>query len=86
MKLIFCPHCEDVVKLRTESSRTCWCGKSGGMYRKDGDNAIIAGAAIPLGFGNTTFGLALRQRPADGMGSRFEAFVIPHRCPSIEKG
>jgi hypothetical protein len=85
MKLIFCPHCDDVVKLRTEARRSCWCGKSGGMYQRDGLNAIVDGDAVPLGFLNSTLGAALKERPQSGMGSRFEAFVIPHRCPTVSK-
>ncbi len=85
MKLIFCPHCEDVVKLRTEFRRVCRCGKSGGMYQPDGLNAIIDGDAVPLGFLNSSFSDALKERPQSGMGSRFEAFVILHRCPTVSK-
>ena len=84
MKLIFCPHCQDVVKIRRDPRR-CWCGKSGGLYKEDGLNAIIYGDAIPLGFLNSTFSKALKERPFSGAGTEFKAFVIPHVCFTINK-
>lgn len=83
MKLIFCPECEDVVRLQ-EVDRQCRCGKSGGKYT-DIINAEIWGKAIPIGFNNSSFVAALLKRPDEGMGSRFEAFVIPHKCASVKK-
>lgn len=84
MKLIFCPECSDVVKLRLEKPRTCDCGKSWGWY-DDNINATIGGKAIPIGFANNSFVDALRNRPKDGLGSEFVAFVIPHEAGSIKK-
>lgn len=83
MKLIFCPACQDVVRLFSRG-RFCFCEKSWGQYKKDGKNAIVGGEAVPLGFGNGTFLEALSKRPQDGLGYRFTAFVIPHSCPTIE--
>lgn len=84
MKLIFCPECQDVVKLAM-SERRCECGASSGRYLEDALHAEIAGAAIPLGFANSTLARALQERPASGLGSTFEAFVIPHECPTVRK-
>lgn len=81
MKLLFCPHCQDVLKLRFER-RTCECGKSWGHYENDED-ARIGGAAIPLGIGNRSLVDALEARPASGQGRPFLAFVIPVACPSV---
>ncbi len=84
MKLIICVECSDVVKLDTDF-RSCNCGKSGGMYLEDGLNARIHGEhAIPIGFNNHTLRHALVNRPERGMGSRFEAFVIPKQCDTID--
>ena len=83
MKLIFCPHCEDVVKLKREKT-FCACKKCWGQYKEDGLHASINKEAIPLGFSNPTLAEALYLRPAGGLGSRFEAFVIPIQCPTIE--
>ena len=85
MKLLYCPHCNDIIKLRSEARRTCWCGKSGGMYMPDGINAIIDGDAIPLGILNSALEVALKERPQSGIGTRFEAFVIPHRFLTVSK-
>jgi hypothetical protein len=82
MKLIFCPECQDVVKL-LDRPRRCDCGQSWGSYMEDGLHAEIAGKAIPIGFNNSTLAQALKVRPASGMGARFEAFVIPKDCPTI---
>ncbi|QNK01376.1 hypothetical protein [Dyella telluris] len=45
--------------------------------------ALVGGTAISLGFSNSTLKAALRDRPMDGAGSRFDAFVIPTHCPTI---
>lgn len=84
MKLIFCPSCHDVRKLRSETSVVCKCGKSGGWYKSDGLHACITGLAVPVGFANGSFSRALNNRPKEGWGERFEAFVIPEECPTIE--
>lgn len=85
MKLIYCPSCSDVVKLRLVRRRNCECGMSYGYYAEDGLNAVIGGLAVPLGFANPTFKYALDHRPKDGAGYQFEAFVIPVECPTIKQ-
>ena len=82
MKLIFCPDCQDIVRLTTEK-KTCACGKSGGYYLIDGINATVWGIAVPIGFSNDSFITALKHRPKEGLGARFEAFVIPETCDTI---
>ena len=82
MKLIFCPHCQDVRKLLRDRVQ-CSCGKSYGWY-KDKMNAVIGGDAIPLGFDNYSLALSLKIRPESGSGAVFTAFVIPHKCKTIE--
>ena len=82
MKLIFCPSCNDVRKLHLEKTK-CKCGKSYGWYKDDID-AVIGGIAIPIGFNNSSLYRALVKQPDEGMGERFEAFVIPKACPTIE--
>lgn len=84
MKLIFCPHCGDIVKLRSESWRSCYCGESYGVYHNDGLHASIAGGALPIGFDNFTFVDAVMNQPTRGMGARFTAFVIPKECDTVE--
>jgi hypothetical protein len=62
----------------------CQCRESGGRYSTDGLKAVIWGDAIPIGFCNSSFIKALQNRPQEeGMGERFEAFVIPVECATI---
>ncbi len=86
MKLIFCPHCTDVRKLDTDAMVSCKCGKSSGQYLPDGVQVVLRGDAIPIGILNSSFVRAVKSRPADGLGSQFEAFVIPHQCPTVRQG
>ncbi|MBK6616516.1 hypothetical protein [Ottowia sp.] len=82
MKLIFCPYCQDVLKLLAER-RACECGRSWGNY-VDKRRASIGGSAVPLGFDNESLVSALEARPQEGSGQRFEAFVIAVSAESIE--
>lgn len=82
MKLILCRRCLDVLRLRFDK-RECACGASWGVYNDD-LNATIGGQAIPLGFANSSFVAAVQDQPESGLGRRFEAFVIPKQCPTIE--
>ena len=76
MKLIYCPECQDVRKLHVGERVECQCGESWGWY-KNILNAVVGGKAIPIGFNNRSFRMALNAR----MGSRykernFTAFTI----------
>lgn len=82
MKMIYCPKCHDVCKLRRKQV-SCQCGASSGWYKRDGLNAVVAGMAIPIGFQNSSFVRALKNQPEEGRGEVFEAFVIPKECPTI---
>ncbi len=89
MKLLFCGNCADVVKLNTTETRRCACGKSWGRYT-DNINAEFGGERAELiGFANSTLSAALAQHRAgdraDGMGHRFEAFIIPKSAPSVRR-
>lgn len=83
MKLIFCPDCHDVRRL-DRRLRTCYCRRFMGRYTDD-LNAEIAGKAIPLGIDNGSFADAIAERPDNGMGRPFTAFVIPRRCPTVKE-
>jgi hypothetical protein len=82
MKLIFCPHCFDVVKLEYVE-RQCRCGAAKGHYMKDGLHATINSAAVPLGFANNSLVAAVKKQPEDGWGQTFNAFVIPKKCDTV---
>jgi hypothetical protein len=83
MKLIFCPTCHDVRRLKPETVE-CECGDSWGEYKGD-LFAEIYGKAIPIGFANRSFVYALQNRPLAGLGILFEAFVIPQSCPTVKQ-
>ena len=82
MKLLYCNTCRDIVKL-SYTTRTCHCGATGGHYKVDGLNAVYYGPAIPLGFANDSFSEALDNQPEFGMGTNYNAFVIPKVCPTM---
>lgn len=82
MKLIVCLECSDIVKLR-KVWRTCHCGRSRGVYKNEKD-ATVSGPCVPLGILNRSFRTAIVNRPDEGLGVRFDAFVIPKLCPTIE--
>ena len=82
MKLLFCNACKDIVQIRPEP-RTCSCGKSSCVLI-DEKNAEIRGSdAYPLGINNYSFSKAFVDRPYEGAGSTFAAFVIPQICDSV---
>lgn len=82
MKLIACLSCNDIVSLRPKW-RTCFCGRSGGMYTDGKLMASIIGECIPLGIHNASFANAVVGRPRYGFGSEFTAFVIPKICDTV---
>lgn len=76
MKLILCPECEDVVRLRINEMRYCSCKKSGGMYT-DRQNAIIEGRAIPIGISNQSLIKSIGLQEGYSHPVRIIAFTIP---------
>lgn len=54
MKLLYCPHCGDVVRLFPER-RTCKCGKSWGQYLDDGSTTVQTWPSLSLGIANPDF-------------------------------
>lgn len=86
MKLLFCESCHDIFRLTLDSSRCCSCGGAWGWYEKDCVHATYGGDyAVPLGFANSSFRNALDNRPIEGVGKRFEAFVVPMKCDTFVK-
>ena len=85
MKLLFCCRCQDIFKLLYHE-RHCSCGSCGGHYINKKEAVFWGDTAIPLGFNNKTLAEALEAQPqGPGRGHRFEAFVIPKVCPTLEK-
>jgi len=85
MKLIYCCHCQDVVKL-LHHERHCDCGRCGGHYINQLHAVYWGDTAVPLGFDNTSFGMTLEEQPkGPGPSKHFVAFVIPKSCPTMAK-
>jgi hypothetical protein len=85
MKLIYCPLCDDVVKLDFRF-RMCKCQQSGGQYHEDGIHADYCGEAVPIGFANSSFMAAVHDQPDRGpKGKEFVAFVIPKECDTMTR-
>ena len=89
MKLLYCRHCHDIIKL-SHRLKSCECGLCKGMY-SDLQHAQYTGEfAVPLGIANGSFEEAIAQQPLtsneDGHSdATFEAFVIPKKCATLER-
>jgi len=82
MKLVYCPECQDLVRLFVEDRR-CKCGQSGGHYETNGRDAKLWGKAIPFGLDNFELGRALHRQPESGIGKAVSFFIIPKQSPRI---
>jgi hypothetical protein len=80
MKLLLCKTCGDVFNLQRHF-KSCGCGLASGKYT-DNLYAEYSGG-IPIGFNNSSLVKALLNQPENGMGERFEAFIIPKECPTM---
>jgi hypothetical protein len=58
LKLLYCGHCGDVVRLFPEK-RSCRCGKSWGHYLEDGATTVQTYPGLSLGISNPDFEQAL---------------------------
>jgi hypothetical protein len=77
MKLIYCPNCLDVTKLKMLELRRCDCGESWGYYLEDDLTAEIGGRAVPIAIENDKLREAVLQRPREGRGFSIEARILP---------
>jgi hypothetical protein len=59
MKLMFCAHCSDIVKLLAEV-RTCACGNGSGRYLEDGDTTVHAAKSLSIGLASPDFATAVQ--------------------------
>jgi hypothetical protein len=59
LKLLYCGHCGDVVRLYPEK-RYCRCGKSWGHYLEDGATTVQTYPGLSLGIANPDFEMALK--------------------------
>ena len=77
MKLIYCPDCLDMTKLRKLELRRCACGNAWGYYLEDDLTAEIGGSAVPIAIENDELREAVLSRPRTGRGLPVEARVLP---------
>lgn len=82
MKLLLCTECNDLVYLAMQRDRACECGKTSGQYT-DNKKAVVRGPCIPIGFHTGQFVEAVQNQPEEGIGLRFDAFVIPKTVDNI---
>lgn len=54
MKLLFCLHCHDIVRLYPER-RSCKCGRSWGQYTEDLRTTIQTSNSLSIGLANPDF-------------------------------
>jgi hypothetical protein len=85
IKLIFCPHCLDMKKVRRLELRRCACGRSWGYYLEDDLTAVIGSAAVPVAIENDELREAIAQRPKEGRGSLFYARVLPEKHDTLRR-
>ena len=83
MKLLYCPECLDVKKVRCLTVRYCSCRKSWGYYLEDDLTAVMGGRSVPLAIENDTLREAVMQRPKDGRGSTCTVRVLPERYDTL---
>jgi hypothetical protein len=64
VKLLYCAHCGDILRLFREK-RSCRCGKSWGHYLDDGATTVQTWPGMSLGIANPDFTRAERAFAAD---------------------
>ena len=55
MKLLLCPECYDIRRMRKEEKVVCECGRSSAVYREDCLHADAYGSALVIGISNRSF-------------------------------
>lgn len=82
MKLLFCPKCQDIVRLLYHT-RSCRCGFTSGKVIHQHDAYYTNG--IPMGINNSSLVEAIKNQPESGIGIEFKAFIVPKQCSSFHK-
>jgi hypothetical protein len=90
MKLLFCGHCQDVVRLFSER-RSCKCGRSWGRYLGDNSTTVQTECSLSLAFHNGDFWPAIQALLKDREVGRagfsplfwFRAWINPDSEPDV---
>ena len=80
MKLLYCPKCQDLFKLRMHP-HTCICGNVKGAYKADGDHAWHNGRGALFGIMNTHFQPLIESSLHS---QTIEMFKIDSNSPKVE--
>jgi hypothetical protein len=90
MKLLLCPHCNDIKKLNLER-RTCRCGQSWAKYENKSLTAthtVVANeSAIILGIDSKVLETAVKRRLSepDGPQQQVVAFLVKEPCSTVSR-
>jgi len=68
MKVIYCPFCNDLMKLTRAEVRSCKCGRVKGAYNQDGDTVWYNGVGRLYGVNNKDLALGVKDIPGDAPG------------------
>ena len=92
MKLLFCMTCQQIRRIERDIVTTCACPPRKAVRAVYVDRLRVEwnGRGHLLAIHNIDFSLALTAQhkegdPEDGMGRRFEAWVIPDCAPSVRR-
>ena len=62
MMLMYCPECQDVIKISKVEHRSCYCGKASGRFDMDGNVTVLFGEAVPLRISTNSLKEAVDRR------------------------
>ena len=77
MMLMYCPECQDVIKISKVEHRSCYCGKASGRFDIDGNTIVLFGEAVPLRVSTNSLNEAVFHRSVRNKERKFNAFVVP---------
>ena len=76
MKLLYCPFCTDLVKIKPTRTTYCMCRKSHGRYVDD-TVISVSEQAIPLGVSENMLEFAIKAYFPEGISMDVRCFTIP---------
>ncbi len=86
MKLLFCGHCQDIVKLFPER-RACKCGRSWGQYLPDNSTTVQTSSTLSIGMAGPDFNHAVSTFMQDqnyfSPAFSIRAWLNPHSEPDV---
>ncbi len=87
MKLLFCGHCNDIVRLFSER-RFCKCGRSWGHYLPDNSTTVQTEHTLSIGLANPDFDSAvnvfMQNRNYFSPELVFRAWLNPDSEPDVK--